>query len=210
MMENGTAGLTRLQLDALKEIASIGAGNTATALSQFINRRIAMSSPEVLVASGQGIPVFTAGQSSRMMIVNLAIVGEVPGYMMFVCEYDDALRFIDILLGGNGGFSSQTVPEMGLSALKEVGSVMCGCFLSVLSDILNTVLRMTPPDFVIVTPEYFPDFIKNFALKEDKSTVCLKCDLAVAGDPGVFISLLFIPLSVSVKPLLKLLGLREE
>jgi chemotaxis protein CheY-P-specific phosphatase CheC len=208
-MENGTASLTSLQLDALKEITSIGAGNTATALSQFINRRISMNPPEVFIASAQETPVFLDEKVTMTMNVNLGIVGEVSGYMMFVCEYDDALRFIDILLGGNGGSSKQTISEMGLSALKEVGSVMCGCFLSVLSDTLNTVLRMTPPDFVIGTPKYFPNFIKKFALKEDMSTVCLKCNLSVAGDPGVFIYLMFIPLSVSVKPLLKFLGLGE-
>jgi hypothetical protein len=98
---------------------------------------------------------------------------------------------------------------MGISALIVVGSVMCGCFLSVLSDTLNTVLRMTPPDFVIGTPKYFPKFIKQNVLKEDKPTVCLKCNLIVEGDPNVFIYLVFIPLSVAVKPLLRLLGLGE-
>ncbi len=208
-MENKTAGLTRLQLDALKEITSIGAGNTATALSQFISRRIAMNPPEVLLASAREVPALIDARISMTMNVNLGIVGEVSGYMMFVCEYEDALRFIDILLGGAGDASRQTVSELGLSALKEVGSVMCGCFLSVLSDTLNTVLRMTPPDFVIGTPKYFHDFLKKLALKEDLPTVCLKGTLSVAGDPGVCIYLVFIPLSVSVRPLLHLLGVGE-
>jgi len=143
------------------------------------------------------------------MIVNLGIVGEVSGYMMLVCEREDALNLIAILLGGNAGPSSQAMSELGLSALKEVGSVMCGCFLSVLSDTLNTVLRMTPPDFVISTPKYFPGFIKKFVLKENEATVCLKSNLCVTGNPRVPLHLLFIPLSASVSTLLRLLGLGE-
>lgn len=39
--------LSPAQLDALREIGNIGAGNSATALSQIINRRIDMNVPRV-------------------------------------------------------------------------------------------------------------------------------------------------------------------
>ena len=39
--------LHALQRDALREVANIGAGHAATALSQLTNRRIMISVPEV-------------------------------------------------------------------------------------------------------------------------------------------------------------------
>src|SRR5437016_5416123 len=42
--------LKALQLDALKEVANIGAGHAATALSQLTNRRIMISVPEINIA----------------------------------------------------------------------------------------------------------------------------------------------------------------
>src|SRR5437879_2528484 len=42
--------LKALQLDALKEVANIGAGHAATALSQLTNRRIMISVPELNIA----------------------------------------------------------------------------------------------------------------------------------------------------------------
>ena len=39
--------LSPLQLDALREIGNIGAGNSATALSQIINKKIDMNVPKV-------------------------------------------------------------------------------------------------------------------------------------------------------------------
>ena len=169
-----------------------------------------MNPPDVLVATRQEIPALVGEKVAMTMIVNLGIVGGVSGYMMFVTEHDDALNFIDILLGRSGGPANQTISELGLSALKEVASVMCGCFLNVLSDTLNTVLKMTPPDFIVGTPKYFPNFVLKHALKEDEATVCLKSKLCIAGSPNVPLYLVFIPLSVSVKPLLKSLGIGEE
>ena len=43
--------LNPLQLDALKELGNIGAGNSATALSQIISKKIDMSVPRVKVYS---------------------------------------------------------------------------------------------------------------------------------------------------------------
>lgn len=39
--------LTPNQLDALREIGNVGAGNSATALSQVINKKIDMNVPKV-------------------------------------------------------------------------------------------------------------------------------------------------------------------
>jgi chemotaxis protein CheC len=41
--------LEALQLDALKEVANIGAGHAATALSQMTDRRIMISVPTIRV-----------------------------------------------------------------------------------------------------------------------------------------------------------------
>jgi chemotaxis protein CheC len=43
--------LKALQLDALREVANIGAGHAATALSQMTNRTIMIAVPEVNVRS---------------------------------------------------------------------------------------------------------------------------------------------------------------
>ncbi|MBP2033226.1 chemotaxis protein CheY-P-specific phosphatase CheC [Clostridium algifaecis] len=37
--------LTSIQIDALKEVANIGTGNAATALSQLLNKKVDMNVP---------------------------------------------------------------------------------------------------------------------------------------------------------------------
>jgi len=47
--------LTPVQLDALREIGNIGAGNSATALSQVLNKKIDMNVPRVSLVPVVGI-----------------------------------------------------------------------------------------------------------------------------------------------------------
>ena len=48
--------LKELQLDALKEVANIGAGHAATALSQLTSRTIMINVPEVNVRPLEEVP----------------------------------------------------------------------------------------------------------------------------------------------------------
>ena len=48
--------LSPVQLDALREIGNVGAGNSATALSQIINHRIDMNVPQVSIVPITDVP----------------------------------------------------------------------------------------------------------------------------------------------------------
>ena len=48
--------LKELQIDALREVANIGAGHAATALSQMTNRRIMISVPRINIARLEEVP----------------------------------------------------------------------------------------------------------------------------------------------------------
>ena len=53
--------LTPTQLDALREIGNIGAGNTATALSQVVNKKIDMNVPKVSLIPIDEVPDLVGG-----------------------------------------------------------------------------------------------------------------------------------------------------
>src|SRR2546429_5158361 len=48
--------LKELQIDALREVANIGAGHAATALSQLTNRRIMISVPQINIVRLEEVP----------------------------------------------------------------------------------------------------------------------------------------------------------
>jgi len=52
--------LDALQIDALREVANIGAGHAATALSQMTNRRIGVNVPEIRIVRLEDVPELVA------------------------------------------------------------------------------------------------------------------------------------------------------
>ena len=58
-------GLKALELDALREVANIGAGHAATALSQMTGKTIMISVPRVHVAPLEDIPNEVGSARSR-------------------------------------------------------------------------------------------------------------------------------------------------
>ena len=79
--------------------------------------------------------------------VYMGVVGDAPGYIMFVMPLDEAHSVCDLLLGsmpfgeaGPSGFC-----DMQLSALQEVGNILTGSYLRALADLTGLHLEPTPP-----------------------------------------------------------------
>ncbi|MGH9260627.1 MAG: chemotaxis protein CheC, partial [Acidimicrobiales bacterium] len=53
--------LKALQIDALREVANIGAGHAATALSQMTNHRVMISVPRINIARLEEVPDLIGG-----------------------------------------------------------------------------------------------------------------------------------------------------
>lgn len=207
-MGNNFGSLTKLQLDALREISSIGAGNAITALSQFVNKKIEMAPPEAIIATGKEVPRLITEEVAMITMIALEILGEVSGHTLVILEKKNALSLSDLLMGRKPDSVTITLSEFDISALKEVSSVMTGSYLKVLGDMINKTLKMTPPYFSSGAPSRISDFIIEHSIKEGEITVCLKSLFWITGDnTKVFGYIIFIPSSSSLKVLLRLLGM---
>src|SRR5207245_3831166 len=71
--------LKALQLDALKEVANIGAGHAATALSQLTNRRIMISVPEINIARLEEVPELLGNAGEVVAAVLMHMLGDLTG-----------------------------------------------------------------------------------------------------------------------------------
>ena len=76
--------LSPAQLDALREIGNIGAGNSATALSQIINRRIDMNVPRVSMVPLDQVPDLVGGPDAIVVGIFLRVYGKAPGNILFL------------------------------------------------------------------------------------------------------------------------------
>jgi len=210
-MGNNVGSPNRLQLDALREISSIGAGNAVTALSQFVGKKVEMAPPAAVLASAKEIPQLIPAEITMITMVILEILGAVGGHILFIFEQKNALSLIDLLMGKRPDSVTTTLSEIDISALKEVASVMSGAYLGVLGDMTNKTLKMTPPFCSLGVSSEISDFIITHSLKDEEITVCLNSHFWISGH-NVAISgyIILIPLSSSLRILLRLLGMEGD
>src|SRR5216684_8802113 len=70
--------LKELQSDALREVANIGAGHAATALSQLTNRRIMISVPQINIARLEEVPDLLGNPQDVVAAVLMHMLGISP------------------------------------------------------------------------------------------------------------------------------------
>ncbi|MBN1467527.1 MAG: chemotaxis protein CheC [Fusobacteriaceae bacterium] len=135
--------LTPLQLDALKELGNIGAGNAATALSQILSKKVDMSVPRVKVYPIYEIPELFGGSENIVVGVLLRMFGDMQGSLMFLLEEEGARKLLsDMLLGQE---VEDLTSEIPMSAIMEVGNIISSSYLNSLSFFSKlTIIPSTP------------------------------------------------------------------
>lgn len=138
--------LSSTQLDILKEIGNIGAGNAATALSGLLNKKIEMNVPNVQIVSFEEMMELVGGADITVAAVFLQIDGDLTGNMYFMLPIEQATIFIQHLTGmTNFSMDEPSIPELALSAFQEMGNILAGSYLSALADFLHMHLVPSVP-----------------------------------------------------------------
>ena len=128
------AELTSVQLDALKEIGNIGAGNAATSLAQLIGETVNISVPKIKVIALERVADALGGPEKQVYIIYLEAEKEMKGTMLTIFAQETAVFLVRKLLGSD---DIDMTSDIAQSALKEVGSILCGSYLSALSQLVN-------------------------------------------------------------------------
>jgi chemotaxis protein CheC len=140
--------LKELQLDALREVANIGAGHAATALSQMTNRTIMIAVPEVNVRALQDVTDLVGSGDEVMAAVLMHMMGDLTGRTLVLFQADSARALCDILMRREPG----TTREFGImeqSGLKEAGNILASAYLNALSDFMGMMLVPSVPSLVV-------------------------------------------------------------
>ena len=121
--------LSANQLDALREIGNVGAGNSATALSQVINRRIDMNVPKVAMVPLEAVPDLVGGPDAVVVGIFLRVYGKAPSNILFLLPKQSAFYLVDTLMGKPHG-KTHKLDLMDESALMEIGNILSGAYLN--------------------------------------------------------------------------------
>ncbi len=140
--------LKALQLDALREVANIGAGHAATALSQMTQRKIMIAVPQVNVRPLQEVTEFLGAPDEVIAAVLMHMMGDLTGRTLVIFPEGSARTLCDILLRRPAGTTRQ-FGEMEQSGLKEAGNILSSAYLNALSDFMGLMLVPSVPSLVV-------------------------------------------------------------
>src|SRR6476660_7163230 len=140
--------LKALQLDALREVANIGAGHAATALSQMINSTIMISVPTINVSRLEEVPPQITAPEEPVAAVLINMHGDLTGRTLLVFPKPTAARLAELMLRRPPG-SSVDLGEMEQSAIKEAGNILSSAYMNALSDFMGMMLLPSPPALAI-------------------------------------------------------------
>jgi chemotaxis protein CheC len=139
--------LTDLERDALREVANIGAGHAATALSQMTGRKIMISVPEVSIRPLEEVAELVGPPETVIAGVLMHVMGDLTGRTLVVLGEDSARALCALLLRKSSpgpGFDA-----MQQSTIKETGNILCSAYMNALSDFLGMMLLPSVPALVI-------------------------------------------------------------
>src|SRR5918998_3252682 len=140
--------LKESQLDAMREVANIGAGHAATALSQMTNRKIMITVPRVNVRPLEEASDIVGTPDQVTAAVLMHMMGDLTGRALLMFPEGAAKTLCDFLLRRGAG-TTQTFGEMERSSIKEAGNILASAYLNALSDFMGMMLVPSVPSLVI-------------------------------------------------------------
>lgn len=148
MVLNDYSELNAIQIDVLKEIGNIGAGNAATSLAMLLDRPIQISVPTIRILDYNAATQALGGPENMVVGVLLSFSGDISGMIMFLLQQDFAHMTLNALLGKKFD-SFLEIDEMGNSAIKELANIMTSSYVNAISKMTGLTIQVSVPDMAI-------------------------------------------------------------
>lgn len=197
--------LNETQIDVLKEIGNIGAGNAATSLSQMLSKRIDMNVPEVSLLDYNDIIESIGGAENVVVGILVSFEGDIDGVMLFLLKREFVHLILNSLLGTEL-HSFEEISEMEMSALSEIGNIMVSSYVNTISSLTNMKIDISVPSLNIDMSGALLDAVTaGFSEVADK-VIFIK-EKYFCQDETVYSHMLLLPSMTSLKILLKRFGI---
>lgn len=143
--------LTNIQLDVLREIGNIGAGNAATSMSLLTNRKVDMQVPVVKLIPFEQVMELIGGADEVVVAIYLRIMGEASGTVYFIMSLSEAEELVKQIIHDDSFSleSPEDISDFAVSALLEAGNILTGSYLSALSDFIQINMQPSIPSLAI-------------------------------------------------------------
>src|SRR5437773_1755539 len=184
--------LKALQLDALREVANIGAGHAATALSQLTHRRIMISVPEINIARLEEVPGLIGDPQEVVAAVLMHMLGDLTGRTLLMFPEPVGRQLCDMLLKRPLG-TTQAFETIEQSCIKEAGNILSGAYMNALSEFMGMLLLPSVPSLVVdLSAAVLTTTYLNFGHDRD-FVFCVETEFSIDAQDGLRGHFLLLP-----------------
>ncbi len=196
--------INAMYLDVLKEIGNIGAGNATTAIANMLGLRMDMSVPNVALIPVEQIGGTFGSEDEIIVGILLGVEGDIDGSMMFLMDMGSARKIVNHLMMRD--MEDQTeFGEMELSAIREIGNIIAGAYLTALSGLTNLNIMPTVPYVAIDMAAAILSLpAVQFGIMGDNA---LMINTNISDDLGISGHFLLMPENDSYEKILRALGM---
>lgn len=136
--------LNEMQLDVMKEVGNIGAGNACTALSVLLGTPVDMSIPSVRVLDFESTCEYLGGNADRILGIRIDVSGDLEGIMFHVVKKAFAERIINTFYEKKLD-DFETMDEMDNSVLNEMGNITSGAYANSIATLTGLFVNIGAP-----------------------------------------------------------------
>lgn len=137
--------MNALQHDVLREVANIGAGHAATALSQMTQRRIMISVPEIRLLPRSEVAGLIAEAREPVTIISLHMLGDLTGETLLAFGGGADRTLASLLLRRLATPLEEPLSPLEASAVQEVGNILASSYLNALASLMGIMLLPSVP-----------------------------------------------------------------
>lgn len=164
------------EIDAVGEILNISMGSAATAVSELLNAKVWITTPQVSVVKAA---VLNYDRLEPAICVKIVYVSGISGQNMMVLKQDDVQLILNQLMGNPLVVSPDfEFDEMNISAVSEVMNQMMGASATALSDLLGISVDISTPTPYLIEQT---NFCQLAELDPDETIVAVTFNLSVDG-----------------------------
>lgn len=148
-------------LDVLRELGSMGAGHAATSLSMLLQQPIGIELPRVYALPPHIIPSSCGYHDKPTTAIYMQLNGEYDCDILLLLDVEEEKKIAALMTAAPS--PEEVDPEMGASAIEELGNILIGSFLSAIADFAGVKFIPTHPQRVT---DSFDAIIDNFLVKQ--------------------------------------------
>lgn len=175
-MANENVEFSSYEIDAVGEILNISMGSAATAVSELLNAKVWITTPQVSVAKASDL---NYSRLEPAICVKIVYVAGITGVNMMVLKQDDVQLILNQLMGNPLVISPDfEFDELNISAVSEVMNQMMGASATALSDLLGTSVDISTPTPYIIEKT---DFCELSDIDPESTVVAVTFNLNVDG-----------------------------